>query len=67
VGYVHLKDIVGSGGGMKHSHPGTGGVDVRGLARRLDDGGYDGFMVLEFPGGDDPRGRVKNSLAYLAG
>ncbi len=67
VGYVHLKDIVESGGTLKYSHPGTGRVDVRGLARRLVAGGYDGFMALEFPGGDDPRGRVKSSLAYLAG
>lgn len=67
VGYVHLKDIVGSGGGMAHSHPGTGRVDVRGLARRLAAGGYAGFMALEFPGGEDPRGRIRSSLAYLAG
>lgn len=67
VGYVHLKDIIKDPAGLKHSHPGTGAVDVRGLARRLDAGGYSGYMVLEFPGGDDPAGRVRASRAHLAG
>lgn len=50
VGCVHLKDIVDGGDGLKHSPPGDGVVDVRGLAKRLTAGGYDGPMILEFPG-----------------
>lgn len=67
IGYVHLKDIIAAPTGLSHSHPGTGVVDVRGLARSLTAGGYDGYFVLEFPGGDDPAGRVRASLAHLAG
>lgn len=67
VGCVHLKDIVAGADGLKHRQPGTGIVDIRSLVRKLTAGGYAGPFVLEFPGGDDPRGRVRGSLAYLTG
>lgn len=65
VGYVHLKDIVCETGTLKHSHPGTGLVDVKGLKTRIEAGGYQGLMALEFPGGDTPLKRVASSLKYL--
>lgn len=65
VGYVHLKDIVRQDGALQHSYPGTGEVDVAGLAVQLQQAGYRGLFALEFPGGDAPEERVQNSLAYL--
>ena len=66
IGYVHLKDIVDKPDGSRgHSYLGTGLVDVRGLARKIIAGGYQGLLALEFPGGDDPIFRVKHSMQYL--
>lgn len=65
VGYVHLKDIVCENGSLKHGHPGTGLVDVKGLKERIQASGYTGLFALEFPGGDKPLERVCKSLAYL--
>lgn len=65
VGYVHLKDIICENGTLKHSYPGSGLVDVKGLRARIRAGGYQGPMALEFPGGDDAMARVISSLAYL--
>ena len=65
IGYVHLKDAVSEQGVMKHSHPGTGLVDVRGLYLRLLASRYTGFAALEFPGGDDPLGRARTVAEYL--
>ncbi len=67
IGYVHLKDIVEKPDGSRgHSYLGTGLVDVRGLARKIIAGGYQGLLALEFPGGEDPIFRVKHSIQYLA-
>lgn len=67
IGYVHLKDIIDKpDGGRGHSYLGTGLVDVRGLARKIIAGGYQGLLALEFPGGEDPVFRVKHSMQYLA-
>lgn len=63
--YVHLKDIVISPDGMKHSHLGIGSVNVKGLATQLQLSGYQGPFVLEFPGGDEPEARVRASMDYL--
>ncbi|HWR45388.1 sugar phosphate isomerase/epimerase family protein [Sporomusa sp.] len=65
VGYVHLKDIICENGSLKHGHPGTGLVDVKGLKERIQASGYTGLLALEFPGGDKPLERVFKSLAYL--
>ncbi|KYZ75041.1 hypothetical protein AXX12_15810 [Anaerosporomusa subterranea] len=67
IGYVHLKDAVSEQGVMKHSHPGTGLVDVRGLYKQLLSNGYNGLAALEFPGGDDPLGRARIVADYLCG
>lgn len=65
IGYVHLKDAVFQDGVLKHSHPGTGLVNVRGLFRRLLNSGYQGLAALEFPGGDDPLSRACAVAQYL--
>ncbi len=65
IGYVHLKDAVSEQGVMKHSHPGTGLVDVRSLYRKLLDSGYQGLAALEFPGGDAPLQRASQVADYL--
>ncbi|HWR07163.1 sugar phosphate isomerase/epimerase family protein [Sporomusa sp.] len=65
VGYVHLKDIICENAALKHGHPGTGIVDVKGLKERIEASGYTGIFALEFPGGDKPMERVFKSLAYL--
>lgn len=67
IGYVHLKDAISEQGTMKHSHPGSGLVDVRGLYQQLLANGYSGFAALEFPGGDDPIGRACAVAQYLRG
>lgn len=65
VGYVHLKDIICENSSLKHGHPGSGIVDVKGLKENIMANGYTGLLALEFPGGDMPMERVFKSLAYL--
>lgn len=65
IAYVHLKDIVVKGGEYIHSHLGTGAVDVLGLVSQLEQSGYGGWYVLEFPGGSSPAKRIQSSLKYL--
>lgn len=65
IAYVHLKDLVTDGAGYKHSYPGSGIVDVKGLAARLKSLGYNGLAALEFPGGEDPMRKIQDSLRYL--
>ncbi|HEY3425153.1 MAG TPA: sugar phosphate isomerase/epimerase family protein [Negativicutes bacterium] len=65
IGYVHLKDILSEQGTLKHSYLGTGVVDVKSLACRIQESGYAGPFALEFPGGDNPQERVLQSLKYL--
>jgi len=66
IGYVHLKDIVSEDGSLKHSYPGTGLVNIKGLAEKIRASGYSGLYALEFPGGDNPGERVQQALKYLA-
>lgn len=63
--YVHLKDIICENAALKHGHPGSGLVDVKGLLDKIEDSGFTGLMALEFPGGDKPMQRVADSLRYL--
>lgn len=65
IGYVHLKDMLAHGGGYTPTHLGNGALDLRALAGQLEQTGYDGFCVLEFPGGKTPAALVKASLKYL--
>ena len=50
IGHVQIADVPGRGA------PGTGRVDLVGHLRRLADGGYRGYVGLEYHGGTDPFG-----------
>lgn len=65
IGYVHLKDAISENGLLKHSHPGTGLVDVRGMYLHMIERGYAGLAALEFPGGSDPLARALAVADYL--
>ena len=65
VSYVHPKDIICENGSLKHGHPGSGIVDVKGLKESMQANGFTGIAALEFPGGDMPLERVFKSLEYL--
>ncbi|SEC77721.1 sugar phosphate isomerase/epimerase family protein [Paenibacillus sp. GP183] len=45
--HVHLKDALRSSDGVKAVAIGTGEVDYRGIFARLDQDGYDGFLIIE--------------------
>jgi len=45
--HVHLKDAVRTPDGIEAVAVGTGEVDYRGLLRRLDREGYNGFLIIE--------------------
>jgi L-ribulose-5-phosphate 3-epimerase len=59
---VHFKSRTPDG---VQSDLAAGEVDVAACAAALADVGYDGWIVLETPGGDDPIGRARQNLAYL--
>ena len=50
IGHVQIADVPGRGA------PGTGRVDLVGHLRRLADGGYRGYVGLEYHAPDDPFG-----------
>ncbi len=64
--YVHLKDIEPVPGGFAQSYLGGGVIDIKGLVNQLEQRGYSGYYVLEFPGGSSPARRIQNSLQYLS-
>ncbi|EAX46330.1 Xylose isomerase domain protein TIM barrel [Thermosinus carboxydivorans Nor1] len=65
IGYVHLKDMAPRPDGYAHCHPGSGVVDVRGLAASISKDGYQGLYALEFPGGSSPASAIRASMLYL--
>lgn len=67
IGYLHLKDIrFLGGGGYLHCEPGVGGLDFHPLVAFIQETGYEGPIVLEFPGGEEPEKRIVNTLKYLS-
>lgn len=67
IGYLHLKDIRFMGeGGYLHCEPGIGGLDFHPLVAYIKETGYEGPVVLEFPGGEEPEKRIANVLEYLS-
>lgn len=67
IGYLHLKDIRFLGeGGYLHCEPGIGGLDFHPLIAYIKETGYEGPVVLEFPGGEEPEKRIVNVLEYLS-
>lgn len=60
IGYVHIADVPG------RMEPGTGELNYGVILPRLRDGGYDGFVGLEFrPSSDDHVGIVRQVAALL--
>jgi len=57
IGMIHVKD---TGGKML----GEGNVDFKGVSAALKDIGYDGYLVLETPSGDDPKAAAAKNLAF---
>jgi len=57
IGMIHIKD---AGGAML----GEGKVDFKGVSDAIRDIGYDGYLVLETPAGDDPKAAAARNLAF---
>jgi sugar phosphate isomerase/epimerase len=57
IGMIHIKD---TDRGML----GEGRVDFRGVNDAIRDIGYDGYLVLETPSGDDPKAAAAQNLAF---
>ncbi len=58
VGMIHAKDTDGK-------MLGEGRVDFKGVNEAIRDIGYDGYIVLETPTGDDPRAANAQNLAFI--
>ena len=57
VGIIHVKDT-------DRSMLGEGKVDFKDVSDALRDIGYDGWLVLETPAGDDPKAAAAQNLAF---
>jgi sugar phosphate isomerase/epimerase len=57
---VHVKDTDGKGQALL----GEGRVDWESCRAALRDIGYDGWFILETPGGDDPTGNARRHLEF---
>ena len=55
---IHAKDTDGK-------MLGEGGVDFGSVDAAIRDIGYDGYIVLETPAGDDPRAAHAQNLAFV--
>lgn len=58
IGMIHAKDTDGK-------MLGEGRVDFKGVSDALRDIGYDGYIVLETPTGDDPKAANARNLAFI--
>jgi sugar phosphate isomerase/epimerase len=62
--YAHLKDRPADPEGP-HAYLGGGTMSLRAILDELDRLPQDMIYCFEFPGGGDPEGRIRKSLAYL--
>jgi sugar phosphate isomerase/epimerase len=62
--YAHLKDRPADPEGP-HAYLGGGEMPLQPILNELESLPQDMIYCFEFPGGDDPEGRIKQSLAYL--
>jgi sugar phosphate isomerase/epimerase len=62
--YAHLKDRPADPEGS-HAYLGGGVMSLQPILDELEGLPQDMIYCFEFPGGDDPEGRIKASLAYL--
>ena len=58
IGMIHAKDTDGK-------MLGEGGVDFKGVNDAIREIGYDGYIVLETPTGDDPKAANAQNLAFI--
>jgi sugar phosphate isomerase/epimerase len=58
VGMIHAKDT-------DRKRLGEGKVDFKGVDAAIREIGYDGYIVLETPVGDDPRADNAFNLAFI--
>jgi L-ribulose-5-phosphate 3-epimerase len=57
IGMIHIKDTDGK-------MLGEGRVDFKGAKQAMRDIGYDGYLVLETPSGDNPKDAAARNLAF---
>jgi len=59
IGMIHIKDT------DRGAALGEGRVDFKGVSDAIRDTGYDGYLVLETPAGDDPKAAAAQNLAFM--
>ena len=57
IGMIHIKDTDGK-------MLGEGRVDFNAVSEAMSDIGYDGYLVLETPAGEDPKAAASQNLAF---
>jgi sugar phosphate isomerase/epimerase len=67
VRHVHFKDIKLRPDGWTSVPLGTGEVPLDTVYRVLADGGYDGYISVEYEGGEEPCAAVQAGVEYLQG
>jgi sugar phosphate isomerase/epimerase len=58
IGMIHIKDT-------DRAMLGGGRVDFKGVDAAIREIGYDGYLVLETPSGDDPKAAAAQNLAFI--
>ncbi len=64
IGGIHFKDVKMTAPPEYNVRLGEGNVDFRAVAQSLKAIGYDGWIVLETPAGDEPLSNAKADLAF---
>jgi sugar phosphate isomerase/epimerase len=67
VRHVHFKDIRLKADGWISVPLGTGEVPLDGVYRVLAEGGYDGYISVEYEGSEDPCPAVQTGIEYVRG
>ncbi len=65
INYVHAKDAVRVADGWHATFLGEGGLPLKEILAALDATGKSVPFCLEFPGGEDPEGAIRQSLEFL--
>ena len=58
IGMIHMKDT-------DQKMLGEGNVDFKGVSDAMRDIGYDGYLILETPPGDDPKANAAKNLTFI--
>jgi sugar phosphate isomerase/epimerase len=65
INYAHAKDARKTAQGWQSTYLGNGSLPLKGIVASLDATGKPIPLCFEFPGGDDPDGRIRKSLECL--